>query len=157
MAADECFTHPQLAAIYDRLDPDRGDLDAYARMAEEFGAGRVLDIGCGTGVFALLLADRGIEVVGCDPARASIDVARAKPGSERVRWICGDVTELPPLQVDLATMTANVAQEIVDAREWEATLKGRTARCDRAAGWCSRPGIRPDAPGRSGTAKTPTG
>lgn len=124
MAADECFTHPQLAAIYDRLDPDRSDLDAYVRMSEEFGADRVLDIGCGTGVFALLLAERGIEVVGCDPARASLDVARAKPGSERVRWICGDATALPPLRVDLATMTANVAQQIVDAQDWEETLKG---------------------------------
>ncbi|RRR69399.1 SAM-dependent methyltransferase, partial [Streptomyces sp. RP5T] len=48
--ADEGFTHPRLAAIYDALDPDRGDLDAYLRMVEEFGARQVLDIGCGTGV-----------------------------------------------------------------------------------------------------------
>ncbi|QKW07864.1 methyltransferase domain-containing protein [Streptomyces sp. NA04227] len=122
--ADEGFTHPRLAALYDPLDPDRSDLDAYLRMAEEFGARRVLDIGCGTGVFALLLADRGIEVVGVDPARASVDVARAKPGSERVRWICGNATELPPLQADLATMTANVAQAIVDPGVWRETLRG---------------------------------
>ena len=122
--ADECFAHPRLAAIYDPLDPDRSDLDAYVLMAEEFGARRVLDIGCGTGVFALLLADRRIEVIGVDPARASIDVGRAKPGGERVRWICGDATALPPLQVDLTTMTANVAQAIVDAQEWAETLKG---------------------------------
>ncbi|WP_073951911.1 class I SAM-dependent methyltransferase [Streptomyces kebangsaanensis] len=122
--ADECFGHPRLAAIYDPLDPDRGDLDAYVRMAEEFGASRVLDIGCGTGVFALLLADRGIEVVGVDPARASLDVARTKPGSERVRWIRGDATALPPLRVDLATMTANVAQAIVDPQTWRRTLRG---------------------------------
>ncbi|GGJ45032.1 class I SAM-dependent methyltransferase [Streptomyces brasiliensis] len=121
---DECFKHPRLAAIYDPLDPDRGDLDGYIRMAEEFGARRVLDIGCGTGVFALLLADRGIEVVGVDPAQASVDVARGKPGSGRVRWICGDATALPPLRVDLATMTANVAQAIADPRTWRKTLRG---------------------------------
>lgn len=122
--ADECFGHPRLAAIYDPLDPDRGDLDAYSRIVEEFGARQVLDIGCGTGVFALLLADRGIEVVGVDPAQASIDVARAKQGGERVRWICGDATALPSLRADLATMTANVAQEIIDPRTWRATLRG---------------------------------
>ncbi|MEU0168308.1 class I SAM-dependent methyltransferase [Streptomyces iakyrus] len=121
---DDCFGHPRLAAIYDPLDPDRSDLDAYLRVAEEFGAHRVLDIGCGTGVFALLLADRGVDVVGIEPALASLDVARAKPSSERVRWLCGDATALPPLQVDLATMTANVAQEIVDPDTWQKTLRG---------------------------------
>ncbi|MGW5973319.1 class I SAM-dependent methyltransferase [Streptomyces sp. NPDC055186] len=125
--ADECFGHPRLAAIYDPLDPDRSDLDAYVEMAEEFGARRVLDIGCGTGVFALALARRGIEVVGVDPAQASIDVARAKPGSERVRWVCGDATTLPPLRADLATMTANVAQQILDAQAWRGTLRGAYA------------------------------
>ncbi|MFD9914426.1 class I SAM-dependent methyltransferase [[Kitasatospora] papulosa] len=123
MAAD-CFAHPRLAAIYDPLAPDRSDLNAYLQMADEFEAQRVLDIGCGTGVFALLMADRGIEVVGVDPAQASIDVARTKPGSGRVRWICGDATNLPPLQVDLATMTANVAQEIADPQTWQQTLRG---------------------------------
>lgn len=125
--ADECFGHPRLAAIYDPLDPDRGDLDAYLRMAEEFGARHVLDIGCGTGVFALLLADRGIEVVGIDPASASLDVARAKPGAERVRWVCGDATGPPLLQADLATMTANVAQAITDPLTWRKTLRGAHA------------------------------
>ncbi|MGW6538487.1 class I SAM-dependent methyltransferase [Streptomyces sp. NPDC055051] len=120
----DCFRHPRLAAIYDPLDPDRGDLDAYLSMVDEFEARRVLDIGCGTGVFALLLADRGVEVVGVDPAQASVDVACAKPRSGRVRWICGDATNLPPLQADLATMTANVAQEIVDRQTWQETLSG---------------------------------
>jgi SAM-dependent methyltransferase len=122
--ADEGFTQPRLAAIYDAVEPDRSELDAYVRMVEEFGARRVLDIGCGTGVFALSLAGRGIDVVGVDPALASLDVARGKPGSERVRWIHGDASGLPPLRVDLATMTANVAQQIVAAEAWRDTLRG---------------------------------
>ncbi|MFD9689620.1 class I SAM-dependent methyltransferase [Kitasatospora sp. NPDC059088] len=122
--ADECYAHPRLAAVYDPLDPDRGDLDAYVGMVEEFGARRVLDLGCGTGVFALLLAGRGIEVAGVDPAAASVEVARAKPGAGRVRWIHGDAGELPPLDVDLATMTANVAQAIADPPAWRRTLRG---------------------------------
>ncbi|MFD0273911.1 class I SAM-dependent methyltransferase [Kitasatospora sp. NPDC127111] len=120
--ADEIFGDPRLAAIHDPLDPDRTDLHTYLDLARQLRAQRVLDIGCGTGVFALLLADRGVEVVGVDPARASLDVARAKPGGERVRWIHGDATVLPPLRVDLVTMTANVAQAIVDPDAWRHTL-----------------------------------
>ena len=121
--ADNDFEHPRLAAIYDALDTDRSDLDVYAAIAEELGARRVLDVGCGTGTFALLMADRGFEVTGVDPALASLDVARAKPGADRVRWIHGDATSLPRLQVELATMTGNVAQAIVAPADWEATLR----------------------------------
>lgn len=84
----------------------------------------MLDVGCGTGTFAVLLADRGLEVVGVDPAEASLEVARAKPGAGRVHWIHGDASCLPSLQVDLATMTGNVAQAVAGEAEWLATLRG---------------------------------
>jgi hypothetical protein len=42
--ADAHFEVPRLAEIYDPLDPDRSDLDAYATLAGEFGARTVLDI-----------------------------------------------------------------------------------------------------------------
>jgi SAM-dependent methyltransferase len=120
--ADAIFSEPRLAEIYDPLDPDRSDLDAYAAMAEEFGARSVLDIGCGTGTFACLLAARGLEVVAADPAAASLAVARRKPGAGAVRWLHGDATILPPLQVDLVTMTGNVAQVFLTDQEWAVTL-----------------------------------
>jgi SAM-dependent methyltransferase len=121
--ADAIFEHPRLAAVYDPLDPDRSDLDAYAAIAEELGARSVLDVGCGTGTFALLLAGRGIEVTGVDPAAASLDVARAKPGAGRVRWVHGDARALPPMRADLATITGNAAQAIVEPEDWRATLR----------------------------------
>lgn len=120
---DADFDEPRLAAIYDALDPDRSDLDPYVSMIEEFDAPSVLDLGCGTGVFALTLAERGIEVIGVDPAGASIAIARAKPGAERVTWIHGDATAIPPaVSVDAVTMTANVAQVFLTDDDWLATL-----------------------------------
>jgi len=121
---DAHYAVPRLARIYDALDADRSDLDVYAAMVAEFGARRVLDVGCGTGVLACLLAGRGAEVVGADPAEASLEVARAKPEAERVRWILGDAAGLPPLDADLATMTGNVAQVFLTDDEWLAALRG---------------------------------
>lgn len=120
---DPIFADPRLARIYDPLDGDRSDLDAYLAMVDEFDARSVLDVGCGTGTFAVSLARRGIEVVAVDPAAASLDVARSKDGATAVRWIHGDVTALPALSVDLATMTGNVAQVFLGDDDLTAALQ----------------------------------
>jgi SAM-dependent methyltransferase len=120
---DAIFSEPRLAGIYDALDPDRSDLGAYLAIAGELGARSVLDIGCGTGTLACLLARRGLDVVGIDPAAASIEVARRKPAAERVRWLVGDATELPSTEVDLATMTGNAAQVLLTDESFSATLR----------------------------------
>ena len=121
---DALFEHPRLVAIYDTLHPERSDLDAYVGIVDELGARSVLDVGCGTGTFALVLADRGVEAIGLDPAAGSLAVARAKPGADRVLWVHGDATSLPSMEVDLATMTGNVSQAIANRSDWEATLRG---------------------------------
>jgi len=130
--ADAIFEDPRLAQVYDPLDPDRSDLDVYVQMVDELGARSVLDIGCGTGTFACMLAVRGVGVTPVDPAGASLAVARAKPGAGAVHWLLGDATTLPPLRVDAAFMTANVAQVFLTDDDWEATL--------RAARQALRPG-----------------
>lgn len=121
---DAIFADPRLAAVYDAFEAARPDLDVYEALIDELGARSVLDVGCGTGTLACRLALRGLEVVGVDPAAASLALARAKPGAGRVRWLHGDAAGLPPLQVDLAIMTGNVAQVFVDDGEWLATLRG---------------------------------
>jgi SAM-dependent methyltransferase len=121
---DAVFDDPRLAQVYDPLDPDRSDLDVYVAMAVELGVSSVLDVGCGTGTFACMLAQRGVAVTAVDPARASLDVAQGKAGADAVQWLHGDATTLPPLQVDAAFMTANVAQVFLTDEEWSATLVG---------------------------------
>lgn len=129
---DEEFGHPRLAALYDALLHDRGDLGAYVDLVVELGAGRVLDVGCGTGSLALLLAARGCDVIGVDPARASLAVARGKAGADRVLWIDGGATSVTVADRDIALMTGNTAQAISDPGQWTATLQAIHA--------CLRPG-----------------
>jgi SAM-dependent methyltransferase len=116
------FAEPRLAQVYDALHPDRSDLDPYFAIVDELGTRSVLDLGCGTGTFAAELAERGTEVVAVDPAAASIEVARHKPGGDRVRWLVGDATTLPEVHVDAVTMTGNVGEHLGDA-EWSSTLR----------------------------------
>lgn len=120
---DALFAEPKLAEIYDLLDsPDRPDLAPYLAVADEFHAHSVIDLGCGTGNLACRLAALGKEVVGIDPATASLDIARRKAYADRVRWITGTAAQLKGLDADLITMTGNVAQVFVMDEEWMATL-----------------------------------
>jgi SAM-dependent methyltransferase len=131
---DPIFADPRLASLYDVLDDDRSDLAAYVGIVDELAASTVLDVGCGTGTLACMLAGRGIDVIGLDPADASLDVARCKPGAERVRWIHGDASKAPRLSVDLVVMTGNVAQVFLSDPDWHRAL-GALARAVRDGGW----------------------
>jgi SAM-dependent methyltransferase len=121
---DAIFAHPRLAEVYDAFDGRRDDLVAYLAIADELGAVHVLDVGCGTGNLANLLAGSGRAVVGVDPAAASLTVARSKDHGGRITWLRGDATTLPDLAVDLAVMTGNVAQVFLTDDDWARTLDG---------------------------------
>ena len=84
----------------------------------------MVDVGCGTGSLAVLLAADGLAVTGVDPARASLDVARGKAHAEVVTWVHGTAADLPPLATDTAVMHGNVAQVCVTDEAWTAALRG---------------------------------
>jgi SAM-dependent methyltransferase len=121
---DKIFENPRLVEIYDYFDGPRADLEHYLALLEELGAKSVLDVGCGTGSFACMLGKLGYDVIGLDPAEASLNFAQSKPYASKVRWILGGVTSLPDLQVDVVVMTGNVAQVFLGDDEWEAALVG---------------------------------
>ena len=61
--------HPAVRAVVDGLPP-----------------GRAVDLACGAGRHALLLASAGWSVDAVDLSRAGLEVGRAAPGGDAVRW-----------------------------------------------------------------------
>jgi len=122
---DDAFADARLAALYDVAEVDRDDLVHYERIVGEFDAASVLDLGCGTGTLACRLAGAGLDVVGVDPARASLNLAKSKDHTGNVRWLHGDAvaaaTELATTSIDMALMTGNVAQVFL-GDDWHETL-----------------------------------
>jgi ubiquinone/menaquinone biosynthesis C-methylase UbiE len=116
------FNDARLTAVYDAMFGWSRDDDFFMSVAGETPGARVLDLGCGTGRLALAMAAAGHAVTGVDPARASLDAARAKPGADRVTWIEGTSTVLPDASFDVAVMTSHVAQFFVSDQDWAATL-----------------------------------
>ena len=112
----------RLVGLYDLDNPDGPDHDFYRSFADEHGAESVLDVGCGTGLLTTTFAQGGRHVVGLDPSETMLDFARHRPGGQRIEWIHGDTRALPPGQFDLAVLTGNVAQHILDP-EWQRTLR----------------------------------
>lgn len=114
MADDRLYDDPALAQFYD-FDNHWGVDDDYClTLARQ--AGSVLDLGCGTGRLACGIArDTGAQVTGVDPAGAMLAIAAAKPGGDRVRWICADARDLMlGDRFDLVVLTGHAFQVFLD-------------------------------------------
>lgn len=122
------YEQPRLAALYDGENPGRWDQDFYLSLVAELDARDVVDLGCGTGALAVELASRGVHVTGVDPAAAMLDLARARPGADRVTWRQGHADDLPDAAADLVVMTGHVAQLFVPDEDWRQVLRN----CRRA-------------------------
>ncbi len=114
--------NPLLVEVYDVECAGRWDHDFYLALAEELGAGSVVDIGCGTGVFAVDAAARGLTATGVDPAAAILERARTRPGGDTVTWIHGGPDLVPAASADLAIMMGHVAQYFVADDDWAEVL-----------------------------------
>lgn len=83
-----------IAAVYDDLYPEY-DEAAIHRLVELAHGGRALELGIGTGRFALPLQQMGVEVHGIDASAAMVERLRAKPGADRIPVTIGDFKEIP--------------------------------------------------------------
>lgn len=94
------FTSQEIAAAYDGwfetplgAAVDRLQRALIYRLAEPRPGERALDVGSGTGHYALELARMGLQVTGLDSSEAMLAVARSK--SSRVIWQRGEADALP--------------------------------------------------------------
>jgi SAM-dependent methyltransferase len=132
------FTDPRLVEIYETLNPYEPGTqpDFYAALAASIDAESVVDIGCGTGLVTRHLAARGHRMTGLDPSAAMLAIARGRPYGSSIRWIHGEVTDLPPLDADLAIMAGHVPQFFLTDAAWASALAS-IARALRPGGWLS--------------------
>jgi SAM-dependent methyltransferase len=82
--------------------PSKGKLPGYLyEVLEKEGVKKILDLGCGTGKFAIDLFKRGYSVMGVDINEKAIEVAKLEAAKLfpneyqcRLRFIVGDATDL---------------------------------------------------------------
>jgi SAM-dependent methyltransferase len=110
-------------AAYDKLNPAEDDYRFYAALATAAGASRAVDLGCGTGTLARMLAYGGASVVGIDPDPEMLRVARAKDREGSVSWRLGYSDILESESAEFAVMSGHVAQVFTEEDAWLAVLR----------------------------------
>ena len=90
--SDETYGE-NVAGIYDDWFPDY-DPSAIDALTDLAGNGKALELGIGTGRFALPLSGKGVEVHGIDAARSMISRLQAKPGSDRITVTQGNFADV---------------------------------------------------------------
>ncbi|HET7586243.1 MAG TPA: methyltransferase domain-containing protein [Gemmatimonadaceae bacterium] len=91
------FDAQYLAEYAPLFSPER-DRREVARLVELLGlpdGARILDVPCGQGRHAHLLAEAGYDVQGLDYSRYLLDRARARGTGPRLRYVRGDMRRLP--------------------------------------------------------------
>jgi SAM-dependent methyltransferase len=105
---DRLYRDPHLTDFYDLENGWAPDTEYCRDLARD--ARSVLDLGCGTGLLAAALAQCR-EVMGVDPAGAMLDVARARPGGDKVVWVEADARHFrSDRRFDLIVMTGHAFQ-----------------------------------------------
>ena len=75
--------------------------------------GRALDLGCGTGIWSVELASRGLQVTGIDIVPKAVRSARerAREAGVEVRFVEGDITALRAVGVGSASPPPHAASD----------------------------------------------
>ena len=120
-----------LALSYDRLTNDvnyRATVDFYSDILKREGVSprTAVDLACGTGSVALLLAGKGMDVIGVDMSEDMLTVAQQKACEldNPPRFICQRLEKLHlPRGVDLAVCALDSLDYITDPADCEEAIR----------------------------------
>lgn len=120
-----------LAVSYDRLTNDvdyEAVVDFYMQILqrENLQPRTAVDLACGTGSVAILLAERGMQVIAVDISEDMLTVAAEKSVQldNPPRWICQPLQQLQlPRGVDLAVCALDSLDYITDSADCAQAIK----------------------------------
>lgn len=120
-----------LAFSYDRLTNDvdyRAVVDFYGQILqrEKLHPRTAVDLACGTGSVAILLAQQGMQVTGVDMASDMLTVAfqKAQDMENRPLFVCQSLQELTlPRGVDLAVCALDSLDYITDPADCQEAIR----------------------------------
>ena len=120
-----------LAVSYDRLTNDvdyRATVDFYFQILEREGLRprTAVDLACGTGSVAVILAEKGLRVIGVDMSEEMLTVAqqKAQDAAQPPRFICQKLQELYlPRGVDLAVCALDSLDYITDPEDCREAIR----------------------------------
>ena len=84
----------RIAGVYDEFYGPVNVSERVDVLEELAGGGRALELGIGTGTYALPLAARGVQVHGIDSSKAMVDRLRGKQGGNKVPVTIGDFADV---------------------------------------------------------------
>ncbi|MET9265708.1 class I SAM-dependent methyltransferase [Amycolatopsis sp. NPDC004079] len=89
------------------------------RLLGDVRGRRVLDAGCGNGYFSRMLAERGAQVTGVEPAASLVSFAREKSAAD-ISYLQADLAHLPGLEPFDAVVCSMVLMAIPD---WKPAMR----------------------------------
>lgn len=94
---------------------DQIEKELMAKSAQPQAGEKALDLGCGTGIYAIWLKKQGLDVTGIDLSSAMLAKAQEKAQREdlAVHWIQGDITRLPFDHETFDLVICNIVLEFV--------------------------------------------
>ena len=118
-----------LAVSYDRLTNDvdyRSTVEFYNMILQKEGLSprTAVDLACGTGSVAWLLAEQGMSVTGVDMSEEMLAVAAQKEGGNRPMFACQTLQELSlPRGVDLAVCALDSLDYVTNPADCQEAIR----------------------------------